>query len=68
MNDTSSMRGVTEFLYVTASVRFAGQRLTTHAASWDGFPSGTWLRASARWGCFATIEVEELLVMDSTTL
>lgn len=53
-----------EFPYVPASGPFAGRELTVHASTWDGFPSGTWLRAWERWGCFATIQVEELLGMD----
>lgn len=62
-----STRGVTTFPYVPASERFAGQPLTMHATSWDGFPSGTWLRASDRWGCYATIEVDELPGLEPTT-
>jgi len=53
--------GFTEFPYVPASGPFAGRRLMVHATSWDGFPSNTRLHASERWGCQATIEVEELL-------
>ncbi len=58
-----SPQGVTEFPYVPSSGPFAGQSLVIHATSWDGFARGTWLSASDRWGCFATIEVEELLGM-----
>lgn len=59
--------GFTEFPYVPASGPFAGRRLMVHATSWDGFPSNTRLHASERWGCQATIEVEELLGMDPVT-
>jgi len=52
-----------EFSYVPASGPFAGQQLIVHASSWEGSPSGTWLRVTERWGCFATTEVEEILAM-----
>ncbi|WP_253182737.1 hypothetical protein [Arthrobacter sp. SW1] len=62
-NDISDY-GVREFAYTPASGPFAGQPLTMLATTWDGNPSGTWLAASERWGCYATDEVEELLGMD----
>lgn len=62
-NDTSE-HGIRDFPYTPASGPFAGQQLTMLATTWDGNPSGTWLTASERWGCYATDEVEELLDID----
>lgn len=50
-----------EFPCVPVSGPFAGQLLTVHAASLEGDVSGTWVRSTDRYGCFATTTVAELL-------